>query len=229
MTTNLANVWASSFASRLTQLKGQEWKFKARYLTLEIKNWILHGMVSELREIASMQILASPSTIMSEKCTAWASWRAHKIAAAYAEQGSIETILLVQNWMIEPEEFLATTMTAPKTLKDASTLSFTQLGGGAFQKELVWTTSLLSFSNTRKCSRILTSSFFTSTSQLTLTLLCTTWFLKFQIHSRVRAIWIEDCVFRALASINPLQIVQKVSTVLSINKTRTNTPHKTKP
>ena len=57
-------------------------KFKARHLTLDIKGIILHGhgIASVLWEIASMQTLASPSTIISRKCWACANSRVHRSA-----------------------------------------------------------------------------------------------------------------------------------------------------
>jgi hypothetical protein len=73
----------------MDQQKEQAENAKARNLMLATIEKIFQGIVLELAEIASMQILASPSTIIFRKWLSLANSKAQRSAAASAKQGSI--------------------------------------------------------------------------------------------------------------------------------------------
>lgn len=109
-------LWATAFATLLTQQKQQWLKLEINCETLSIRARIFHGILSGLPKIASMQILASPQDI----------------ATALAMHGSSTRVHLDQHLRMWPWGFLATTaMDAELKETDASTLSLMVSRGGS--------------------------------------------------------------------------------------------------
>ena len=80
--TNLASVWAAMLASSLTQQKSQTLNSESKSFTLLHKTKIFHLHAAWSSTKASTQVLESLSIIISRQQSTFATWIAHKIAAA---------------------------------------------------------------------------------------------------------------------------------------------------
>ena len=92
---------------------------------------------------------------------------------------------------VSSESLATTAIEAAKSLIAASTLSFTVLGGGGLHKKHDFDLLYSPDCRILQCSKILESSYLTKDIMFPFVELWTTWLRKFQMHSRIKAIWID--------------------------------------